>query len=139
MGATSADRLLSLPVRLHGIQLGRPTDVLLDAHHWRVLGFEVICADESRRFLPFATAVIRQDELAVRSALMLLAETDFYRARSRSFRSLRDSPLDLGGEKVELRDLLLESDGSVAELVVVRAGIEDRVSSELASVRHAAA
>ena len=52
MGFVAADELLRLPVRLHGIQLGRPVDVLLDAEAWRVVGLDVLCGDEVHRFLP---------------------------------------------------------------------------------------
>ena len=56
MRGRAAAELLSLPVRLHGIQLGRPVDALLDARVDRVLGFEVLCGDGAHRFLPFAVA-----------------------------------------------------------------------------------
>jgi hypothetical protein len=77
--------VLSLPVRLHGIQLGRPVDALVDESADRLLGFEVICGDESRRFLPFAVVELRADEIALESALTLIDERDldFYRRRSR--------------------------------------------------------
>ena len=88
MGSRSAIELLLLPVRLQEIRLGRPVDVLLDAEEWRVLGFVVLCGDESRRFLPYATADPREDEIAVSSALLLLDDVDFYRSRSRSLRAL---------------------------------------------------
>jgi hypothetical protein len=41
MGPRSATELLQLPVRLHGIRLGRPVDLLLDLAEWRALGFVV--------------------------------------------------------------------------------------------------
>jgi len=128
MRATSIVRMLELPVRLHGIQLGKPVDLLLDAAQWRALGFEVVCGDASRRFLPFATARVRGNEIAVGSALTLLAELDFYRARSRSFRALLRLPLDLDGEAAELRDAFVEPDGTVSEAVVGAAGSERRIS-----------
>ena len=84
--------LLALPVRMHGIQLGRPVDVLVDERGERVVGLELLCGDGARRFLPFAVAEIRPDEIAVESALMLLDERDldYYRARTRR---LADTPL----------------------------------------------
>ncbi len=109
MGSRRATELLQLPVRLHGIRLGRPIDLLLDASEWRVLGFVVLCGDESLRFLVFAAADVQEDAIAVPSALLLLEDMDFYRARSRSLRDL------LGGE---LRDLVLAPDGSVETLLV---------------------
>jgi hypothetical protein len=82
--------VLALPVRLHGIQLGRPIDVLVDPTADRVLGFEVMCGDETERFLPFSVARIRPDEIALESALTLIDERDldFYRRRSRRLSEL---------------------------------------------------
>ena len=37
MGSRSATELLLLPVRLQGIRLGRPIDLLLDPEAWRVV------------------------------------------------------------------------------------------------------
>jgi hypothetical protein len=123
MGSRSATELLLLPVRLHGIRLGRPVDLLLDPRSWRVLGFVVLCGDDSRRFLVFAAADPREDEIDVRSALLLLEDVEFYRGRSRSLRAL------LGGAVVsarsalgELRDLIVEPDGAVAALLVEQDG-----------------
>jgi len=77
--------LLALPVRIHGIRVGRPTALLVDPHADRVLGFEVACGDGAQRFLPFAVADLRADQIAVGSALVLIDERDlgFYRAHSR--------------------------------------------------------
>jgi hypothetical protein len=70
---------------MHGIHLGRPVDALLDARVDRVLGFEVLCGDGARRFLPFAVARLRADEIALESALTLIDERDigYYRRNSR--------------------------------------------------------
>jgi len=105
MGSRSATELLQLPVQLHGIRLGRPVDLLLDAEEWRALGFVVLCGDESLRFLVFAAADVEADAIEVISALMLLEDVEFYRARSRSLRAL----IKAG----EVDDLLLAPDGSV--------------------------
>jgi hypothetical protein len=103
MGALSAEELLGLPVRLHGIVLGRPVDLLLDPVEPRALGFEIRCGDEALRFLAWATVTIREDELEIRSALLLLEDVDFYRTRARSLRGL--GPLD---------DVVVGEDGAVA-------------------------
>ena len=70
---------------MHGIQLGRPVDVLLDAHADRLLGFEVLCGDGARRFLPFSVARLRVDEINLESALTLIDERDveYYRRNAR--------------------------------------------------------
>jgi len=104
MGSRSATELLQLPVQLHGIRLGRPVDLLLDPVEWRALGFVVLCGDETSRFLVFAAADLRAEAIDLPSALVLLEDVEFYRERSRSLRAL------LGDE---LRDLLVDSDGSV--------------------------
>jgi hypothetical protein len=85
MRALAANELLGLPVRMHGISLGRPVDVLLDEEEARVVGLEVLCGDGTRRFMPFAVGDVRADEVAVDSALMLLDERDldYYRSRTR--------------------------------------------------------
>ncbi|HEY2742162.1 MAG TPA: hypothetical protein VGI69_08300 [Gaiellaceae bacterium] len=118
MGSRSAAELLRLPVRLNGIRLGRPVDLLLDPAEWRALGFVVLCGDESSRFLVFAAADLREDAIDVSSALLLLEDVEFYRDRSRSLRDL------LG---VELRDLLVTPDGSVEALVVERDGVLQQI------------
>jgi hypothetical protein len=82
--------VLALPVRLHGIELGRLVEALVDADSDRLLGFEVMCGDETQRFLPFAVARIGPEEIALESALTLIDERDldFYRRRSRRLSEL---------------------------------------------------
>lgn len=89
-GMRAASELLELPVRLHGIQLGRPVDALVDLKDDRLIGFEVLCGDEAKRFLPFAVARVRETEIAVESALTLIDERDldFYLRRSRRLSEL---------------------------------------------------
>ena len=104
MGSLSAAASLRLPVRLHGIQLGQPTDLLLDVESWHALGFVVHCGDDSVRFLPWAASQPSREEIAVGSALMLLEDVAFYAKRSASFRSL------LGGELATRRRLARRAD-----------------------------
>jgi hypothetical protein len=77
--------LLALPVRMHGVYLGRPIDARLDAAGERLVGFELLCGDGAHRFLPFAVVDVREDEIAIESALTLLDERnlDYYRERTR--------------------------------------------------------
>jgi hypothetical protein len=86
----SVGDLLALPVRMHGIYLGRPIDVLLHETGERVVGFELLCGDGAHRFLPFAVADVRDGEIAVASALTLLDERDltYYRERTRRLADL---------------------------------------------------
>ena len=121
MRGVSAERLLRLPVRVRGIELGRPVDLVLDREHTRVLGFEVLCGDEERRFLPLAVATIRESELEVRSSLTLLeaAELSFYTKRGTTFAALRGSSVVRAGRLAgELVDLTLAADGTIASVVV---------------------
>ncbi len=118
MRSRPATELLRLPVRLRGIRLGRPIDLLLDPVEWRALGFVVHCGDESSRFLVFAAADLLEDAIEVSSVLLLLEDVGFYRDRSRSLR-------DLLGD--ELRDLLVGPDGSIEALVVERDGVVQRI------------
>jgi hypothetical protein len=129
MGALSAGRALRLPVRLHGIQLGRAVDLLLDASEWRAVGFDVLCGDEAPRFLPFSTASVAGDEIVVGSALMLLEDIEFYRTRARSTSALLGTPFEQAGAVVgTLRDLELDADGLIVELVLEHEGGERRIS-----------
>ena len=119
MGSRSAAESLQLPVQLRGIQLGRPVDILLDLEGWNVLGFVVLCGDESRRFLPYAAAVVSDEAIAVGSALMLLEDAGFYEQRGVSFRSLLGTEVEGG----TLRDGTFDATGHVTELAVEREGI----------------
>jgi len=117
---------LQLPVRLRGIQLGRPTDIILDADGWQAIGFVVLCGDDSTRFLPYAACQRTEEEIRVASALMLLEDVQFYEKRGVSFRSLLEGDVLGGGV---FRDAALGPGGEIAELVVEVDGIERRVQS----------
>ena len=121
MDRVSADTLLGLPVRLHGIRLGRPVDVVLEPSSLRTVGLQVRCGDGVDRFVPLPAARIRPDEIAVRSALMLLDEGNlaFYTSRGLTFRTVRGSTVTRGGRMVgELEDIVLASDGSPLQFVL---------------------
>ncbi len=101
---------------LNGIRLGTPGDAVLDDESLRVVGLEVICSDGVRRFLPLPAARIREDHVAVGSALILLEEDAraFYRRRSRLFGSLLGAPVLRDGMPVgALADLVIASGGTV--------------------------
>jgi hypothetical protein len=117
----SAEDVLRLPVRLHGLALGRPIDLFLDRDDLRVVGLDVLCRDEEHRFLPLAAAKLSADAIVIMSPLVLLAEEElaFYRSRTFSLGALRGRPVrrrdrDLG----LLRDLRLNADLTVAAVVV---------------------
>jgi hypothetical protein len=74
-----------------GIRLGRCVDVVLDHAGERVIGVVVLCGDEAERFLVSDAADLRDGEIVVSSALLLLEDVDFYRRRGRSLSDLHPS------------------------------------------------
>jgi hypothetical protein len=135
MGSYSAASVLQQPVRLRGIALGRPTDLLLDLERRHVVGFVVRCRDESVRFLPYGASQIGEEEIAVQSALMLLEDVAFYRERGVSFRSLLGGEVERGGRPVGvLRDIVVGRDGAVEELELERGGTRLRVPALASTV-----
>jgi hypothetical protein len=117
----SGDEILSLPLRLHGIELGRPVDVLLDRESLRVVGLDVICGDEVHRFLPLPTAAIGEDGLTIHSPLVLLEgdELGFYRTRTFSLRSLRGKAVTRKQRSLgTLRDVVFAADGTLVAIVL---------------------
>jgi hypothetical protein len=115
-GGLLGRELLARPVRIRGIQLGRPVDLVVDPVSWRVIGLDVRCGDGVLRFLPLAAARVRADEVEVRSALLLLDEgdTSFYRRGTLSLRRLVGSRVTERGEPSgPLADVVVSSDGAI--------------------------
>jgi hypothetical protein len=92
-----AGELLELPVRVRGIELGRPVDLLIDRESPRALGFDVLCGDQAHRFLPFVVARVRDDAIEIDSPFLLLdfAQVDFYRRQATTLRELNGDGDDL--------------------------------------------
>jgi hypothetical protein len=124
MGSLSASAALQLPVRMRGITLGQPVDLIVDVGGWQTIGFVVRCGDASRRFLPYAASQPGDEEVAVASALMLLEDVGFYESRGVSFRSLLDGEVVGAGV---LRDLLIGDAGAIVSLEVERDGGRHRI------------
>ena len=123
-----AGSLLGVPVGFHGDRLGRAVDVLVDVHRWRVLGFVVERDDGGERFLPLAASQAGPDEIEVGSPLMLLDNVDFYRARTRSLRSIAGAEIAYAGRHAGLLgDLVLSGSGEVGELELDVEGDRRRV------------
>jgi hypothetical protein len=121
MRERTGDELLALPVRLHGIQLGRPVDLLLDRDAQRLVGLDVLCDDEVHRFLPLPTADVRRAEIRILSPLVLLeqCELDFYRSRTLALSRLRDGVVERNGRQLgPLRDVVVAADGRVVAAIV---------------------
>ena len=123
MGSMSSGDVLALPVRMHGIGLGRSVDLILDVDVRRVLGFEVRCGDDTHRFLPLAAARVHEDKIAIGSPLTLLDELAFYRARGHG---LGARVANARGKLGTLRDVVFDPGGSIHELVVATSAGEHR-------------
>jgi hypothetical protein len=121
MRELTGDDVLALPVRLHGIELGRPADLLLDREAFRVVGIDVLCGDEVNRFLPLPTAAIGDGALVIHSPLVLLEgdQLAFYRSRSFGLASLKRRAVTKNGRAVgALRDIVFGSDGELHAVVL---------------------
>jgi hypothetical protein len=121
MRERTGTQLLALPVRLHGIQLGRPVDLLLDPDAPRVVGLDLLCGDEVHRFLPLPTAAVNEDEIGILSPFVLLEqhELDFYRSRTLALSRLRGRPVEQKGRALgSLDDVVLAPDGQLVAAIV---------------------
>lgn len=134
--------LLALPVRLHGIQLGRPVDLLLDRDTLRTVGLDVLCGDEVHRFLPLPTASVSDDEIAILSPLVLLEEDELHFYRSKTFalstlrgRSVQRKGRDLGA----LGDVVIDAAGELVAVVVAGQRIVSDGELRFAANRRSAA
>ena len=118
MRGHTGDELLRLPVRLRGIHLGRPVDVLLHPTEPRALGVDVLCGDDTHRFLPFSAATLGGEAFEVESPFVLLdlPPGSFYRVQARSLSALRGTPV--GDDGSLLQDVVLGPEWSVEELVL---------------------
>jgi hypothetical protein len=117
----SGDEVLRRPVRLHGVQLARPVDLLLDREGFRIVGLDVLCGDDVHRFLPLPTAAIGDDALTIHSPLVLLEEDelDFYRARAFALGSLRGRAVTKQGTNMgKLRDVVFAPSGELLAVVL---------------------
>ena len=106
---------------------------MLELESLRVIGLEVRCGDDALRYLPLAAAGVRDDEIAIGSALVLFDERDlaWYRRRASSLRSLRGGPVRHEGRQAgTLADVILTADGTITALVVEAAGRLRRVPAD---------
>lgn len=115
--AITGDDLLRRPVRVHGIHLGRPVDLLLHPTEPKGLGLDVLCGDDRHRFLPFSASVLTERHVEAASPLVLLDLRDesFYRREARSLNGLRGTPLR---DRSSLKDVVLARDWTISELVL---------------------
>jgi uncharacterized protein YrrD len=121
MRERTGDELLGLPVRLHGLQLGRPVDLLLDPDARRAVGLDLLCGDQVHRFLPLQTAAIGDEEIRILSPFVLLEqrELEFYRSRALALGRLKGRPVERHGRKVGLlQDVVVADDGQLIAAIV---------------------
>ena len=129
MGSIAYGDVTMLPVRLHGIELGRAVELIVDLDVRRVLGFEVRCGDDAHRFLPLAAARVRDGEIATGSSLTLLDELPFYRSRGHGLAALRDARVAYARHELgALGGVVFEDDGSISQLVVATTAGERRIT-----------
>ena len=134
--------LLALPVRLHGIQLGRPVDLLLDRDTLRTVGLDVLCGDEVHRFLPLPTASVSDDEIAILSPLVLLEEDQlhFYRSKTFTLSVLRGRLVQRKGRDLgALGDVVVDAAGQLVSVVVAGKRIASDGELRFAANRRSAA
>jgi hypothetical protein len=125
MRGLTGDELLGLPVRLRGIKLGRTVDVLLHPTAPQAVGLDVLCGDETHRFLPFSAASLADGAVEPGSPLVLLdlEPGSFYRQEARALSQLRGVDVGPGA----LRDIVLGDDWTIAELIVEDGGGDRRI------------
>jgi hypothetical protein len=93
-----AEELLTLPVKVNGIELGRTVDLILDGSASRAVGLDVRCGDGAHRFVPFAVANVGEDAIEIDSPLVLLdfGQVAFYREQGTTLRALDGQELLIG-------------------------------------------
>jgi uncharacterized protein YrrD len=138
----TGDELLGLPVRLHGVQLGRTVDLLLDPNAHRAVGLDLLCGDEMHRFLPLQTAEVGNEEIRILSPFVLLEqrELEFYRSRTLALGRLRGQPVDRHGRGVGLlQDVVVAEDGQLVAVIVENERVPFDAALRFAPQRRSAA
>ena len=142
MSELTGAELLALPVRLHGVQLGRPVDLLLDRNTLRTVGLDVLCGDEVHRFLPLPTASVSGDEIAILSPLVLLEQDqlDFYRSKTFALSTLRGRTVERKGRDLgALGDVVVDPMGELVAVVLAGKRIASDGELRFAANRRSAA
>ena len=142
MRERTGDELLHLPVRLHGIQVGRPVDLLLDPEAQRAVGLDLLCGDEVHRFLPMPTAAVGREEIRIMSPFVLLEqrEFDFYRSRTLGLGGLRGRPVERKGRNLgALQDVVVAADGQLVAAIVTGKRVPFDAALRFAPKRRSAA
>ena len=142
MRERTGDELLHLPVHLHGIQVGRPVDLLFDPEAQRAVGLDLLCGDEVHRFLPLPTAAVGREEIRILSPFVLLEqhELDFYRSRTLALGGLRGRPVERKGRNLgALQDVVVAEDGQLVAAIVAGKRVPFDAALRFAPKRRSAA
>ena len=142
MRERTGDELLGLPVRLHGVQLGRAVDLLLDPNAQRAVGLDLLCGDEMHRFLPLQTAEVGKEEIRILSPFVLLEqrELEFYRSRALALGRLRGQPVERHGRSIGLlHDVVVAEDGQLVAAIVENERVPFDAALRFAPQRRSAA
>jgi hypothetical protein len=129
MRGLTGEKLRRLPVRLRGILLGRPADLILHPSAPRLLGLDVLCGDGTHRFLPSSASMVREEEIEVGSPFVLLdlPSDSLYRSHARLLSKLIGTTVDDDG--AVLRDVVLGPGWTIDELVLEEGRHRRRVPS----------
>ena len=142
MRERTGDELLGLPVRLHGVQLARPVDLLLDPNAHRAVGLDLLCGDEMHRFLPLQTAEVGNEEIRILSPFVLLEqrELEFYRSRTLALGRLRGQPVERHHRRIGvLQDVVVAEDGQLVAAIVENERVPFDAALRFAPQRRSAA
>lgn len=120
----SALELAGSQVVLGRIRLGFVRDILLGADLGVVLGLVVETEAGRRCFLPWAGAHVADGRVDVASPSLLLGEVelDYYLSSGIRLLELTDADIELDEPRGVVRDVTVNRDGRVAELVVETRG-----------------
>ena len=117
----SVGEVLNRSVRIHGIDVGEPVDVLLDPDLRCVLGLEVHCRDGVNRFLPWLAGELQPDELLVELPVALLdgPQLEYYREQALALNALRRLPVDgFDTPAARVEDVVVDARGRVVALEI---------------------
>ena len=119
MRGVTGHELLKLPVRLHGIELARAIDLVVDIPAGRAVGLELRCGDGVHRFLPLGAATVDTAEIALDSALAVVDDGAYYLDHGRRLHDLRGTAVTSDGrQEGPLEDVVLDGEGAIVQLVV---------------------
>jgi hypothetical protein len=129
MRGLTGEKLRRLPVRLRGILLGRPADLILHPSAPRLVGIDVLCGDGTHRFLPSSASEVREEEIDVGSPFVLLdlPSDSLYRSHARLLSKLIGTTV--GDDGAVLRDVVLGPGWTIEELVLEHGRGRRRVPS----------